>query len=923
MPAAHAWLSHQNDTGPRHAPGSQPHPTKLRPDDQVRAAALAQVMGRGPLAESMAASQASHHLTLSASQGLPAQRQAHKGEPPVMMPRGRSAGAYRDMVPGGLLQIACKAVPEILLEQPEGMPRTPTRSEEGPKGAFAPGMQTLARRSGDAHQVLHPHIRTPHNADGIQRAPPRQGLAGHPGSGVADLLPAQRMAAAGGMPVNAAVAAAHQALFEHQQQRMQGAPGHGFMVQPAGPLPSPVQMRPQGQPTQQAQSPVQPSTQARAAQQAPSPLQPHAQTHMQSADTVLPSMQPSQRIAKLAPCPLQADITTSQQMPLVRLPESPAPAFTQVQRHVLAVPVSTVGMVAQAPVTPSTPTYGVRMGRMESPAKEPHLGAATAQPSEAIPVTAVSAPMQFPHQVQALLPAQGPPHSGPAAAQPAEALMPATSAAVPSQQPVSRIASAPLQQLETSFHDAGEPGSAIPPIPSRIAPAGVQNFRPALDSNGAAPSKIAAPPVQHLPQSASTSIAGPAPSRIAAAPVHAAQATLIPAAGPAPAAHPIPSRMAPAPHQLPRHVSAPVSEALLPAPGIPEPLQQMVSRIPKPVQVVNQPAGPEPATPQLGAAGVAADPCLEQQQRSHQNVGLQHESGGWHARARLPSASEGLATPTVTDAALAEGVSQAQSAPILPVSLHKSPPPPLYEQPAIPHQQMLDMHQQPSQAMPARHHSAGPWVQLGSGPLPRPLPERPLADPSAHVVFTPETPQDWLVPGSTAGRLQPATEGLLRPPVIAAAPLPAPMWERDASPNLGNNLAPQLQSAIPPLPARDEAFEKPHVELPYMEMTKVEDTDESSSGEIRGPLTPPLGSEPEIWRSPRASRTGREAPFGELAGPEQGLARADSIDACAPGPSLTESPQRPSPRHKREAPLERQSSNREVRAVWPVLLGEQ
>ncbi|KAK9851547.1 hypothetical protein WJX84_000971 [Apatococcus fuscideae] len=107
--------------------------------------------------------------------------------------------------------------------------------------------------------------------------------------------------------------------------------------------------------------------------------------------------------------------------------------------------------------------------------------------------------------------------------------------------------------------------------------------------------------------------------------------------------------------------------------------------------------------------------------------------------------------------------------------------------------------------------------------------------------------------------------------------------------------------------AKVQEPQKPRIDMPYEEMARVENRDDSSSGEIKGPLTPPLGSEPEIWHSPRASRKGRDAPFGELAGPDQDLPRADSIDACGPEPAALRVPPRP----KREASLERSGSNRE------------
>ncbi len=43
----------------------------------------------------------------------------------------------------------------------------------------------------------------------------------------------------------------------------------------------------------------------------------------------------------------------------------------------------------------------------------------------------------------------------------------------------------------------------------------------------------------------------------------------------------------------------------------------------------------------------------------------------------------------------------------------------------------------------------------------------------------------------------------------------------------------------------------------------------SSSGEMKWPLTPPLGSEPAPWRSPRAVRVGDEDAFGVPEEPRQ------------------------------------------------------
>ncbi|KAK9857989.1 hypothetical protein WJX84_004501 [Apatococcus fuscideae] len=131
-------------------------------------------------------------------------------------------------------------------------------------------------------------------------------------------------------------------------------------------------------------------------------------------------------------------------------------------------------------------------------------------------------------------------------------------------------------------------------------------------------------------------------------------------------------------------------------------------------------------------------------------------------------------------------------------------------------------------------------------------------------------------------------------------------------------------------PVADHVYRKPQVpsilagqlkmELPDVEV-EPKAGDGSSSGEVRGPLTPPLGSEPELWRSPRASRAGRPEPYGESVVSGQGLPRAGSIDASPAGPPPRPS-QHPSPRPKQDLGGRASSSSSSNREAVHELLAQ-
>ena len=947
MPPARAWPSHPEQAALRHAAGTHPQPPHLRPDDQVRAAVRAQAMGREQFPTPPGITLGPQHLSLSASQPSPAQSQPPTSVRPVTGPRGRSSAVQNQALASGSSQGLAEIVPEILHQSSQGMPRTPSRSEFSSQ-EHVPCTHTHMSQTGNAQQLLQSQIKPADDAGGM-RGPSRDSCNGNSGSRVVGLATAPRVpCSSGSTSVNAAVAAAHQALFEHQQQRMFGSQGPRFTVQPAAPLTGPSQLRPQ-EPPQQAPSPLQPIIQAprQVGQQAPSPLQPQGWTSMQPAQQQRLPMQPGPCIVAESAChvpsPLQPRAPPHQE-PVSTVTGDTGPISTPIIPQecatVPAVPASPVGGAQQITASPNTPSYGVRMGRMDSPIKQQNDAASRAQPMQGVPGAAYAASAQLQRQAPAMLPDHSPHQVPSASAQPVQQQglpMPGawapTAAAVPTahQQSVSRAASTPVHNIqrvpETPAHVASAPSpagpmSANPQAPGRPTPAPVQ-------APAAAPSKIAAPqvqPAQHtnaghaacgLPAAVS------APSRIAAAPAGIAQA--VPTAAESTTAAPV--KVADPPAWVVRQAVAPLTQT--PAPVSSETLQQTVSRIPKPAQVMTRPpAVVEPAMPQAAAA-------MQAELATSKSDGTLQQNAAWRGStaAPVPDPLPVIKTMNTGAATAAQPTSMDQKHVLPPPagSSRASAPAPCYEQaPASQPGTWMPDQQAPS-TLPGGLGPAGPknWLVSGpvagpsplqnglfSGPLPAPMqrhPQQSSAAPFLPVIAT-HTPHNGHLSEPMAapmpGRLQLPTSDVATN-VITTRPQGAATWDQVTSTGPGgSSLGPNLQPQMHPVAAKVQVSEKLHMELPYMEMARVEDRDDSSSGEIRGPLTPPLDSEPEIWRSPRVSRKGREAPFGEVAGPEQDLPRADSIDACPPEP-VPRALQCTRP--KSEAPLERSGSNREVK----------